>query len=133
AGTLAGIGPQGEEAGWQRLFDGYARYAVHVGLLAELADADGLLLGGGMVESTSLGLDSRNPSAKDAGGRISGWKREGWPKVIRAARGAFAGTISWTAGSMVEASSLPFWGDLDLVACDLEPELDGGRIGPDVD
>jgi hypothetical protein len=128
AGTLAGIGPQGEEAGWQRLFDGYQRYAVHVGLLAELADADGLFLGGGMIESTNL-----IAAAKDSGGRISGWKREGWPKVIRAARGAFAGTMSWTASSMVEANTLPFWDDLDLVACDLEPELDGGRIGPDVD
>lgn len=128
AGTLAGVGPQGAEAGWQRLFDGYARFAVHAGLLAELADADGLFLGGGLVESTNLGAGPQEPS-----GRISDWKRQGWPKVIRAARGAFAGTLSWAAGSMVEASTLPFWDDLDLVACDLEPELDGGGIGPDVD
>jgi hypothetical protein len=128
AGSLAGIGPQGEEAGWQKLFDGYTRYAVHVGLLAELADADGLFLGGGTVESTNVG-----PSERDSSGKISGWKLEGWPKVIRAARGAFSGTISWTAASMVEASTLPFWDDLDAVACDLEPELDGGRMGPDVD
>ncbi len=119
AGSLAGLGPQAGEAGWQRFFDGYARFAVHAALLCELADAEGLALGGGMTESTSKSANGRRSVPGE-----SGWRREGWSKVVRAARGAFSGSLTWGADCLLEARELSFWDDLDVVGCDLEEEID---------
>jgi hypothetical protein len=123
AGTLAGTGPQGDENGWRRFFDAYTRFVVHVGLLSELAGVDGLAIGGGMPGATSGRDDGRAASA-----RILGWRREGWTRVLRAVRGAFSGAITWTADSRIEAADLLFWSDLDVVACDLETELEDREI-----
>jgi hypothetical protein len=118
-GSLAGTGPQEGEVGWKRFFDGYERFVVHFALLAELAGADGLSLGGGLTASTS---------ASDGGWRSSseevGWRREGWRRVVRAARAAFSGSITWAADSVVDATEVAFWEDLDLVACDLQADYD---------
>lgn len=119
AGTIAGTGPQGDENGWRRFFDGYGRYAVHVALLAELAEADGLVLGGGMTESTT-----REVGRGGSDDLVVGWKRQGWSEVIRLARGAFSGMLTWAAASTFEVQGLLFWGDLDALGCDLLPELD---------
>jgi hypothetical protein len=138
AGTLSGTGPLGDENGWRKFFDDYTRFAVHVGLLCELADADGIVLGGGMSASTSAELEGQGANLA-----VTEWKRQGWSRVIRAARGAFSGTMTWAAASGLEANQLLFWDDLDAVGCDLDLELDerdfdfekkpgpeiGGKIG----
>ncbi len=121
AGTLAGTDPQGGERGWQRFFDAYARFAIHVGLLSELAGAEGLLLGGGMTATTSGVVDDASGSAT-----LLAWKKDGWEKVVRAARGAFAGCLTWAADTSVEAQQLSFWKELDAVGGDLDPSLDQG-------
>ena len=125
-GTLAGADPQGGEKGWQRFFDAYSRFAIHVGLLAELADAEGLVLGGGITTATS-GL-VEGPSGSEA---LVAWKREGWGKVMHVARGAFAGCLTWAADSTAEASVLSFWKGLDAVGGDLGPDLDRGATSFD--
>ena len=121
AGTLAGRGPQGQETSWKKFFDAYERFAVHAGLLAELAGADGLVLGGDLPESTG----ARDPGA---GAQVTAWKRAGWGRVLGAARGSFSGAITWASGSIGEAKDLLFWSGLDAVACDLPPPLDGRPI-----
>jgi hypothetical protein len=92
---------------------------VHFALLAELADADGLSLGGGMTASTSGKTGEWGPTPE-----AIGWRREGWKRVVKEARGAFSGSLTWTADSYLDASELLFWGDLDLMSCDLEQEID---------
>jgi hypothetical protein len=119
AGTLAGADPQGGERGWRRFFDAYSRFAIHVGLLAELADAEGLVLGGGMTATTNNLVGEGGGSEK-----LVGWKTEGWGNVLRAARGAFAGCLTWAAESEAEAGALSFWGGLDAIGGDLDPSLD---------
>jgi hypothetical protein len=119
AGTLAGTDPQGGEKGWQRFFDAYSRFAIHAGLLAELAGAEGLVLGGGMNTATS-GL-AGGASGPEEHAR---WKSEGWEKVVAAARGAFAGCLTWAAESVADAQLLSFWEGLDAVGGDLDPSLD---------
>jgi len=118
-GPFAGTGPQNGEKGWQRFFDMYSRNLVHFALLAELASADGLSLGGGMTASTSGKTGEWGPTPE-----AIGWRREGWGRVVRAARGAFSGSLTWAADSLLDARELMFWGDLDLMSCDLEAELD---------
>ncbi|MFN0009936.1 MAG: glycoside hydrolase family 113 [Planctomycetota bacterium] len=118
-GPLAGTGPQNGEKGWQRFFDAYSRIFMHFALLGELAGAEGLSLGGGMTASTSGKTGEWGPTLE-----AIGWRREGWGRVVREARGAFSGSLTWAADSLLEAQELMFWDDLDLVSCDLEPELD---------
>ena len=121
AGTLAGTDPQGGERGWQRFFDAYSRFAIHVGLLAELAGAEGLVLGGGMTTATNDLVGEQSGSEK-----LVAWKKEGWEKVLRAARGAYAGCLTWAADSPIDAQVLPYWAELDAVGGDLDPSLDRG-------
>ena len=118
-GSFAGTGPQDGEIGWQRFFDGYARILGHFALLAELAGADGLALGGGMTASTSGVTGEWRSTEQELAWRLSGWRR-----VIGESRAAFSGTITWTADSQIDALEHAFWGELDLVACDLEAEFD---------
>ena len=118
-GTLAGTDPQGSEKGWQRFFDSYARFSIHVGLLAELAGAEGLVLGGGMTETTNRIVGEQAGTEEHAR-----WRSEGWERVLTAARGAFAACLTWAADSVADAQVLSFWSGLDAVGCDLEPALD---------
>lgn len=118
-GSFAGTGPQDGETGWQRFFDGYARTIVHFALLAELAGADGISLGGGMTASTSGSSGGWRALPEEIR-----WRQEGWRKVVREARAAFSGSLTWAADSLVDARELSFWDDLDLIACDLEAEFD---------
>lgn len=118
-GPFAGTGPQNGEKGWQRFFDVYERTLVHFALLAELGSADGLSLGGGMTASTSGKTGEWGPTLE-----AIGWRREGWSRVVRQARGAFSGSLTWAADSGLDARELMFWDDLDLMSCDLESELD---------
>ena len=112
--------------GWRKFYDAYSRFAIHVGLLAELAGADGLVLGGGMTATTNGVVGEQAGPVEQVE-----WKKEGWEKVLRAARGAFAGTLTWAADSVSDAQVLSFWKDLDAVGCDLEPTIDRGIVSFD--
>ena len=118
-GSFAGTGPQEGETGWQRFFDGYARNLVHFALLAELAEADGISLGGGMTASTSGASGGWRAPPEE----IS-WRRAGWRRVVGESRAAFSGSLTWGADSQIDALELSFWDDLDLIACDLEAAFD---------
>src|SRR5262249_21210725 len=83
--------------------------------------AEGLVLGGG-ISATTNDL-SGGASGSEA---LAGWKREGWSSVLRAARGAFAGCLTWAAESAADAQALSFWDGLDAVGGDLEANLDQG-------
>jgi hypothetical protein len=118
-GSLAGTGPQDGELGWRRFFDAYGRRILHFALLAELAGADGISLGGGLTASTTAAPGGFRAAAAEVA-----WRRAGWERVIAEARGAFSGSLAWAADSAIDARELAFTEGLDALACDLEADYD---------
>ena len=98
-------------------FADYRSFLVHCALLAELCDADLVCIGGSLLEVTASAAD--NPfSAGHAPER-----REGWRGLIRAARGAFSGGLTYAAGSIEEARAIEFWDELEWLGIDLFDSL----------
>ncbi|MBI5363688.1 MAG: hypothetical protein HZA53_10955 [Planctomycetes bacterium] len=115
-GTWAGSWLRNGETDWRAFFAQYRRFATHYALVAELAGCDTLSLGGGLLETTRHTVEGRRGEAEELV-----WKDAGWASVIRAARGAFTGRLTFLAGSAEEVEKIAFWDALDLVG--LEPRV----------
>ena len=140
-GTWSGSWSRTTREGWSEYFDDYARFATHYGLLAELAECDLLSVGSDIVQTTRATAQGRRARAEE-----SAWRSAGWSQVIRAARGAFSGALTYGAGSLDEASHITFWSELDAVGLVLFEPVDtrglsllqaraalAGRIAHDLD
>lgn len=117
-GTWFGGWTQSDAATWTAFFDHYAGVVQHQGLVAELGGAHVLSIGTGMlaVSSTDLGGRRTNPSEVE-------WKSAGWTRVIRAARAAFPGYLTYSACNVQEVEAITFWKELDFVGFELWPLL----------
>lgn len=117
---------------WREFFTDYERFVVHYALLAELAGADVLSLGSGMPEATRTVWtepESEHPVA--TGYRAV--KQDGWAAMIREARQAFAGALTYGCSGGAQAEEIDFWDGLDFVGLELYPFLGGLEDGPATD
>jgi hypothetical protein len=113
-GSLNGDWVRGSHAAWEEFFASYERFVVHCALLAELCRVDCLSLGSDIPDiarGTAEGRRARPAEVEE--------KRAGWNRVISAARGAFAGRLTYTAASIDEAQKIAFWRDLDAVGFEI--------------
>jgi hypothetical protein len=97
----------------EEFFADYRSFLVHCALLAELCGAELVCIGGGLLEVTS----SAPSGALTAGPGLE--RREGWRGLIRSARGAFSGALTYAAGGVEEAQAIEFWPELDWLGIDL--------------
>jgi len=118
-GTWSGTWTRGNERGWNEFFERYERFVEHNAALAELSGAAVLSIGTGLMDVTSTNEFGRRPNPNEAA-----WKLAGWTRVIHAARRAYDGCLTYTAGSILEVDLVPFYADLDFVAAEMSPTLD---------
>ena len=118
SGTWAGMHAGESEEALISFFDDYRRFLVHTALVAELGGAELLCLG------TELPLTTRIDEQQDA------WipdyvnlNHERWRGLIRAARGAFAGGLTYAADWSGEVDQVGFWSELDFVGTELLSSL----------
>lgn len=98
AGAVAAI----SEKDWHAWF---ARYTAEIGRIARIAaeeQADVLCIGTELAKTTV---------------------RPEWESVIRTARAAFTGEITYAAHNVEEAEAVPFWNRLDTISITLYPSL----------
>jgi len=112
--TYSGSLLRGIEADWERFFDDYDRFLEHFGLLAELTGCDLLCVGSGIKSAVNL-----EPSSLRAGPEEYGWKKAGWTRVLRRARGSFSGGLTYASSWPERAASFGFWEELDAVGLDV--------------
>jgi hypothetical protein len=115
---------------WSDFFDRYERCVTHYGLLAELLDVDVLSVGAGMLSATrrAIAADAEIP-LDDAGeptlaAQNDAIKGEGWTQVIRTARAAYGGALTYSARWPAQVPNIDFWDQLDYVGATLYPALD---------
>lgn len=121
-GTWSGSWLRNGRPAWSEFFDDYRRFLVHYALLAELSGCDVLSLGSNISEVTRATAEGRRGRPEEIE-----WKREGWSRVIAAARGAFSGKLTYAAGSIEEAGKIAFWTELDAIGIEWCPQM---RIAP---
>lgn len=127
-GTWSGTWTRGDEAGWSVFFDRYSAFVEHHAALAELTGATLLSIGTALEPVTSTQDTGRRPNPHELA-----WKRAGWTRVIATARRSFDGLLTYTSGSVLELESVPFYGELDLVALELSPTLDLDDLSDDLE
>ena len=110
-----------------RLFDRCAELVEHAALHAQLAGAHSLSIANSMPQITLEGGGDFGAPGDD--GR---WKTEGWTRVVRRARRAFDGELTYTAASTLEASGIRFWKELDRISYALFPDVDQLPAGRDL-
>ncbi len=120
AGGDTGSWTRGHEAEWQAVFASLARAVEHAGLAANLCGAEWLVLG-----SDLQAISGPEPWARPGAADEDAWRRDGWRRVIGAARGAFPGLITYAAADLEEAARVAFWKDLDAVGLELLPRIEG--------
>ncbi|MCY2961175.1 MAG: hypothetical protein NTY35_13525 [Planctomycetota bacterium] len=128
AGTYSGSWPRDLEADWAAYFERHARAIEHAGLLASLCGADWLGVG-----SALRAVSGADPEGRRSLPEETLWKREGWRRVIGAARGAFQGGLTYGATDLIEAERVGFWGDLDAIGFELDPRIEPGTAIPRAD
>jgi hypothetical protein len=101
-GSWAGEVAPPDEAGWREWFAGYQAALLPLARLAQAAGA----------AAFCLGTELRKTSM-----------RAEWGGVIAALRGAFRGTLLYTAHNADEAGQVAFWGGLDVIGVSLYPAL----------
>jgi len=120
--NVSDVGPEVQAGLWAD----YRRMVVHYGLLCELLK----------VEVFSLGSSLTNLSRTDAPedepvSALTEVQRAGWRELIRAARGAFHGGLTYTARLPGEAHEVAFWDQLDFVSLAIFPSLAREGQAPD--
>ncbi len=125
SGSYAGSWTRTGEAEWAAFFERQARAIQHAGLLANLAGADWLTVSSGLRAVSSETDDGRRAKPGEAA-----WKQEGWRRVIGAARGAFAGLLTYGAIDVEEARKCGFWQELDAIGYELHPRVEAGSPNP---
>lgn len=110
-----------------RLFDRCAELVEHAALHAQLAGAHSLSIANSMPQITME--HGAGYGAKDGDGS---WKTQGWTRVVRRARRAFAGELCYTAASPAEVAEIGFWKELDRIGYALFPGLDAAQAGRDL-
>lgn len=127
-GSWNGAWVRGTKSAWEEFFTNYQRFVVHCALLCELAQVDVLSLGSDMPDIARGTAEGRRARPEEVEEKSAGWKQ-----VIAAARGAFAGRITYAASSVAEAQKIAFWGDLDAVGLELfyPPSLPGREEAQD--
>lgn len=123
AGSYAGTWTPSFREDWAAAFEEHARAVEHAALLAGLSSVDWLSIG-----SSLFALSDADPDARRARPEEIAWRRDGWNRVIGAARGAFPGGVTYTAGDALEAERIGFWGDLDAIGLQLDPRVE--RVSP---
>lgn len=124
AGHHAGAWAAGTFEEWSGLFERQARVVEHAGLLASLCGVDWLSVGNGLRGATSE-HDGRRASTEE-----QSWKRDGWRRVIGAARGAFSGGLTYSAADVIEAEGVEFWPDLDAVGLEIPMRVEPNDPDP---
>ncbi|MFT4538786.1 MAG: hypothetical protein ACI835_001224 [Planctomycetota bacterium] len=122
-------------AEWAAFFESYEHMISHVALLAELAEADLLLLGAGHTEAmrTQEPKDGEEGAEQALSRKV---KAEAWSRIIDRSRSAFLGGLSVAADDSRAAEAIGFWTELDYVGISFQPGAgspDGfgpGRVGP---
>lgn len=128
SGALSGSWTRRDADEWAGFFARYAAFVEHAGRLCDLAGSELFVLGAGIP---SVAFETGG--GRRAEPRELEWRREGWTRVIAAARGAFGGALAYAASSASEVEGVAFWPSLDLVGLDLCPALDHVRWDPTVD
>ncbi|MFN0242958.1 MAG: glycoside hydrolase family 113 [Planctomycetota bacterium] len=118
-GSLRGsyLGPNEQDVA--QTFESYARFLEHFGLIAELARADWLSIGTRIPELATPVDEGRRGRPESAE-----WKRAGWARAIRAARGVFTGRLLLSVSSPRELEKIELWKDLDAIGLELDVEVD---------
>jgi hypothetical protein len=116
AGTYAGSWSPADEAEWTALFADLTSAAEHAALLANLVGAEWLQVGAGL-----RGVSVSDPYGRPADPDEERWRRDGWRRVLGAARGAFPQLVTYAAVGLDEARRVGFWGDLDAIGYELFP------------
>jgi hypothetical protein len=121
AGTYAFHWAPVTEDGWRAAFEAHARAVEHAALLANLAGVEWLSVG-----SALRAVSGAQPEGRRARSEEAAWKRDGWRAVVRGARAAFPGLLTYAAADLEEAAKVGFWGGLDAVGYELFPRLVAG-------
>jgi hypothetical protein len=109
-GVWTGAWVRSTKASWEEFFASYERFAVHCALLCELAGADYLSLGAHIPDVARGTAEGRRAQASEVEA-----KKAGWARVIRSARAAFSGRLTYSATSVQEADRIAFWPELDAI------------------
>ncbi|MCE9595939.1 MAG: hypothetical protein K8S98_17255 [Planctomycetes bacterium] len=113
--------------GWDAYFAALERTTVHYALLAELAGAEIYCVAGEIASASVTKPTQWNTwERKDLPGRARRWE-----DLIAKARGAFTGALTFAAGSLYEAESIQFWGQMDFVGIDVMPDIVIDGLGPE--
>lgn len=117
---------------WRGFFAEFERAIEHYALLAELAGCEILCLGAGLAEATWIRPGAADEEPLDeAETALRRAKSDGWARIIRRARQAFGGALTYGALGAHEVLRTDFWERLDFVGIDLYPRLeDNTRGGP---
>ncbi len=126
AGHHAGAWAAGSFEEWRDLFERQARVVEHAGLLASLCGIDWLCVGTGLRGATAEHDGRRAPTEERS------WKRDGWRRVIGAARGAFSGGLTYSAADILEADGVEFWADLDAIGLEIPLRLEPDDPDPTI-
>jgi len=125
SGTYAGSWTRIDAQDWADFFERQARAIQHAALLANLAGADWLTVSSGLRAVSSAVSEDRRSRPEE-----TQWKQDGWQRVIGAARGAFAGLLTYGAVDVEEARNCAFWPDLDAIGFELHPRVEPGSPNP---
>ncbi|MBL8863157.1 MAG: hypothetical protein JNK02_14265 [Planctomycetes bacterium] len=128
AGTYSGGWSRAGEEEWRVYFEELAAAVEHAGHLAGLAGVEWLGVG-----SALRTVSAAEPAERRSRPEEPRWRRAGWRGVIGAARGAFAGGITYSAEDVLEAEQVGFWSDLDALAIELDPRVDPAAPVPRAD
>ncbi len=125
AGALAGDTVRTNPEQAEAFFDDYERFVTHYALLAELVEADLLVLGSSIPEATRV----EGPKPEMNG--IYAANHEGWRRIVRRARQLYSGALTFSAGSPAQLAEIDFWDALDFRAVQLSPSLSARERGTD--
>lgn len=113
---------------WARELERLEHTVEHHALMAELADCELLCIAGGLRNATDTRVD--RPGRKPAEVATCERKLAAWKRIVRVARAAFDGALTYAADNVPELYNVEFWHALDYVGLDLYEPL-GDASDPD--